>query len=423
MTELPNIVRERLKTQAVSDHPDADVLTAFSEQLLPAPERAQVMTHLATCVDCREVLALALPQVEVQSRVAPAPAHVSWLSAPLVRWASLAACLVVVGAAVLLREHKPVTMHSDGEVGLHGTQTTSPQEEKATKADALRDKSEEGSLQAVSKAKPGAVPAAPPASAELTHQALAPATPAAGAMAKKSSSADADQFAMNRQDEAEARRVSPQVPAASAGAAFGARTENSGGAQTHLTLPAPQPAPPAASAAGMVSETVEVSASAPQIETQSAKLAAAPGRAKAAPAQNALDQAAGVSANKDLLAKQETAPVSAAGARWTLSDQGQLQRSVDSGKSWEAVPVVQSVTFRALSAIGLEIWVGGMRGVLYHSADGGTHWTQVKPTADGVQPTGDIATLRFTDVQHGQLTTSTGETWTTSDAGQSWHKN
>jgi hypothetical protein len=421
MTELPKIVRERLKTQAVPDHPDADVLTAFSEQLLPAPERAQVMTHLATCVDCREVLALALPPVEVQNRVAPASAQVSWLSGPLVRWASLAACLVVVGAAVLLREHKPVTMHSDGEVGVHGT--TSPQEEKAAKVEALRDKSEEGSAQTVLKAKPVAVPAASPASAELTHKALAPATPPAGAVAKKSNAADADQFAMYRQNEAGARRVSPQVPATAQGAAFGAPTGNSGGAQAQLTLPAPQPAPPAANAVGMVSETVEVSASAPQIDTQGAKVAAAPGRAKAAPAQNALDQTAAASANTDSLAKRETAPVSAAGARWTLSDQGQLQRSVDSGKTWEAVPVVQSVTFRALSAIGLEIWVGGLRGVLYHSADGGTHWTQVKPTADGVQPTGDIATLRFTDVRHGQLTTSTGETWTTSDAGQSWHKN
>jgi photosystem II stability/assembly factor-like uncharacterized protein len=35
--------------------------------------------------------------------------------------------------------------------------------------------------------------------------------------------------------------------------------------------------------------------------------------------------------------------------------------------------------------------------------------------------TADIAGIAFTDPQHGKITTSNGETWTTEDAGQSWH--
>jgi hypothetical protein len=43
-------------------HPDADQLSAFIEQALPAHERDSVLAHLAVCVDCRAVVALALPE-------------------------------------------------------------------------------------------------------------------------------------------------------------------------------------------------------------------------------------------------------------------------------------------------------------------------------------------------------------------------
>jgi photosystem II stability/assembly factor-like uncharacterized protein len=84
---------------------------------------------------------------------------------------------------------------------------------------------------------------------------------------------------------------------------------------------------------------------------------------------------------------------------------------------------MESVTFRALSAVGSHVWVGGAKGVLYHSADAGTHWTQVKPVSAGQQLSDDIVELRFADGQRGQLSTTSGEVWTTSDAGQTWHKN
>ena len=46
MTELPRIVRDKLRLQAsgqVDIHPDADLLTAFSERSLTEKERQQVM--------------------------------------------------------------------------------------------------------------------------------------------------------------------------------------------------------------------------------------------------------------------------------------------------------------------------------------------------------------------------------------------
>ena len=52
-------------------HPDADLLTAFSEQLLTGREREGVVEHLARCGDCREVVAFALPAMEEAAAARP----------------------------------------------------------------------------------------------------------------------------------------------------------------------------------------------------------------------------------------------------------------------------------------------------------------------------------------------------------------
>ncbi|MGC2744681.1 MAG: YCF48-related protein [Candidatus Angelobacter sp.] len=80
MPELPNLLRQRLaatengETQA---HPDADTLTAYMEQSLPAAESKIVVSHLSVCEPCREVVALSqavMAQPETQTVLAPAPA-------------------------------------------------------------------------------------------------------------------------------------------------------------------------------------------------------------------------------------------------------------------------------------------------------------------------------------------------------------
>lgn len=108
--------------------------------------------------------------------------------------------------------------------------------------------------------------------------------------------------------------------------------------------------------------------------------------------------------------------------RWTLSSDGTLQRSLDSGRTWETIPVSNQTTFRALAANGLDIWVGGSGGALFHSSDAGQRWTQVRPVANGEALTDDIIGVEFTDTLHGKLTTSDDESWATADAGQTWQK-
>src|SRR5260370_26075635 len=92
MPELPQIVRERLKASpSPGIHPDADVLTAFGEQLLPESERALVLDHLSRCGDCREVIALALPVSEAADVAAARTVQRGWFGWPSLRWAFVAA--------------------------------------------------------------------------------------------------------------------------------------------------------------------------------------------------------------------------------------------------------------------------------------------------------------------------------------------
>jgi hypothetical protein len=144
--------------------------------------------------------------------------------------------------------------------------------------------------------------------------------------------------------------------------------------------------------------------------------------------------------------------------RWTITSAGGLQRSFDQGKTWQTVDVNASpassggatslgvtvktsrakvkdkevgkagkqdaaaLTFRAVAATGSEVWAGGSAGSLYHSIDAGNHWTRVAAVSSGAILTGDIISLEFPDLQHGTLSTSTSEVWTTSDDGQTWQK-
>jgi photosystem II stability/assembly factor-like uncharacterized protein len=108
--------------------------------------------------------------------------------------------------------------------------------------------------------------------------------------------------------------------------------------------------------------------------------------------------------------------------RWTLSADGTLQRSLDTGATWQTIVVSSNTVFRALAANDLDIWVGGSAGALFHSSDAGEHWTQVRPVASGAVLEDDIVGVEFTDTLHGTLTSSAEETWITADAGQTWHK-
>jgi photosystem II stability/assembly factor-like uncharacterized protein len=109
-------------------------------------------------------------------------------------------------------------------------------------------------------------------------------------------------------------------------------------------------------------------------------------------------------------------------ADWSISGSGKVQRSRDGRKSWEELDVDKNVVFRVVFAVGPDVWLGGSKGALYHSTDGGQHWTRVTIGEGSTTVADDVIHIDFKDAQHGTLGTAAGAYWTTSDAGQHWQK-
>jgi hypothetical protein len=81
-------------------HPDADEISAFVEQALPTHEREHVLDHLAACAECREIVALSLPEVEEPAPAIPVHMRKPWWSGWLLAWPlgtalAAAACVVL----------------------------------------------------------------------------------------------------------------------------------------------------------------------------------------------------------------------------------------------------------------------------------------------------------------------------------------
>ncbi len=109
-------------------------------------------------------------------------------------------------------------------------------------------------------------------------------------------------------------------------------------------------------------------------------------------------------------------------ALWNVSADGKLQRSADSGNAWQPVQVADGVTFRAVAALGNNIWVGGSDGALFRSTDAGATWARANINFEGNTVTETITGIQSSDPQHLTVTTASGAQWSSEDGGQSWQK-
>ncbi len=102
MKSIDNLLRQRLYRAQMPniEHPPIDLLGAFSERALSGLDRAPVLEHLTHCADCREIVFLASPDV-LQVPANPA-SRSRWIALPAVRWATAAACAVIVVTAMKL---------------------------------------------------------------------------------------------------------------------------------------------------------------------------------------------------------------------------------------------------------------------------------------------------------------------------------
>jgi hypothetical protein len=446
MTQVPKIVYDRLRaalpgrTGTELAHPDADLLTAFAEQALSAVERDGVLEHLARCGYCRETVALALPAMESMaapvaedaskvgtmiSRQRPQPKRIfAW---PTLRWAALAAGVVVVASVLLLRPGKlnqPQPPSANQQVAVNvppvpAPQIASPslppptaaasigQPAAATRADEIRSKPELGLSK---KLKAGQV-AAPPPSAE------------SGMLLAE------NKIAANPKDS----RGPDNGPGASAGARV---LDYSAGA-----IP-------------RTNETVTVAAASPVVQTEvSTEALPVPQNgdrpiAKAKPApQTETSQLQGtisssirelpVQGRNVVSMAQLAPPQSPTGAQavtWAITA-GALQRSLDNGQSWQDVlrPDHPLLCYASHDA---DIWAGGQAGTLFHSTDNGVTWVLVKPSSKGRQLSSDVTHIDVHRDLHKEIganmrggvsnlaeivvSTSDNETWSSADGGKTW---
>ncbi|HWY57770.1 MAG TPA: YCF48-related protein [Terriglobales bacterium] len=335
MAEIPKIVGQRLRAVAtLAEHPDPNLLAAFVERALAKREQVEILQHLSQCTSCREIVSLSAAQPGIADVVPVIRVSPSWLSWPVLRWGAAVACVMVVGAAVMLhqrQESRPAGATANVQPAVQ-TQIPVPNSTLEKNAASLQSTGSEGKTAFLAKPAPGR-----------------------------------QKVADQPTEMADARTTSPFADVV-------------------------------------------------------------PGRAKEALGEQGAQ--ADRSIGGSLAAKRTMAAVPASEAmvpenlipRWTLSADGTLQRSLDSGRTWQTIPVSSQTMFRALAADGLDIWVGGAAGALFHSSDAGQHWTQVRPVANGEALTDDIIGVEFRDALHGRLTSSMEETWITADAGQTWQK-
>lgn len=125
---IPKSAQDLLARQTPGDeHPSADLLNGYMEQSLTASENAQVMTHLAACKDCREVvfLASAVTEEEMVPAVAAAmPARLEQIAAAADvrtkprwawwKWAAPALAVIVVAGGVIVQRDRMMERANSG---------------------------------------------------------------------------------------------------------------------------------------------------------------------------------------------------------------------------------------------------------------------------------------------------------------------
>jgi hypothetical protein len=449
MTEVPKIVYDRLRAALPEQaHPDADLLTAFAEQALSAAEREGVLQHLALCEDCRDVVALALPAADIAppqpadenvvrttvsqagSR-APRKLSLAW---PTLRWAALAAGAVVAAAVLLVHPGKL-------------NQATPPSENQ----------------QVATAAPPASSPKIASSSVPSSLIAASP-TDQSAFLAKTDEAQPKSELLLSKK--LKAGQVVMPSPQAESGRLLADYKKDSGQADK-LSAPADRARAFAydARSSQAATETVEVSGAAAAVSTEpSAENALmarnetprndAPAIEKAKPALQEMEgneeqkaQAAAVPGPAKSLAgnvmstaklASPASPTQAHNVTWAITG-GVLQRSVDSGQSWQDA-LHADHPLLCYASRDEDVWAGGQAGTLFHSANSGVTWAQVQPSVKARQLSSDITHIevRNNEVRDEELrrdlrydvrgpgeillSTSNNEIWSSADGGKTWAK-
>jgi hypothetical protein len=445
MTEIPKIVRNRLgRTPGGAsgvDHPDANLLTGYVERSLTSRERSLVLGHLAQCAECREQVSVALPKLEGQ--LAPRGAGVArgWLRWPVLRWGLLVASLVIMGTVALVRQPPArrtelasrANVATSSEASLPSDVTVGAAPSKAMKSPSSQETAlPQGKSQTLNLNRPPekmALNRKQAAQAQLKQEVQSYETSlGSGAPIAPSAPARALNFTPNAINGGNPNLPSTAVAQAPPPPAASALVAPTGGQPTQQALdlaPSPQPKQAETSRApeedkGMstgeaAGGAVPAPPAAQAPRRLAASLAATPNLRQSTPAKSAPAPAVSRTASSALVSNLMTAD-------WSITPSGKVQRSQDGRKTWEELDVDKNVVFRVVFAVGADVWLGGSKGALYHSTDGGQHWTRVTIATGSTTVADDVIHIEFKDAQHGTVGTAAGDSWRTLDAGQHWQK-
>lgn len=446
--------RELGNDAATENCPDAGILAAYHEQTLSREEMAQCATHLAGCGHCQEILSLLAATGEIPftagedvvgepsrtATVAPVVMPAPKLS---VRWqtrywaAPLGAMAAVLLLWVAVRHQKEVKVNQTAgtaEVALN-REYAPLQEKKPPAPSPEADKIGSGSLEAGAELRDGMA-----------------------AQKKESGGRDEVSLATRESPSVNAKLAAPRAmplstPTGKSKVTAGEGSGSGGGIAAGIvggvgagSAGAKMVAPRA------TTESVEVSAAAPALDTQtSAPASSAPPPApprvpaqnqsvivqEAAPANAAAKAKAGdngaytSSAQSLEIQGRNTTdlmilnsgltglPISAPGGNilWRAGRAGRIETSRDSGAHWKKQKSHVKVDLSGGFAPTAEIcWIVGGAGTILRTTDGGAHWKKVASPISG-----EIAEISAADAQHATVWDATrSSNFVTSDGGITW---
>lgn len=422
---------------AAQDCPDAEVIAAYLDRSLDADETARCEEHFADCSRCQEVLAALTASENVEavapepvpaSAPAPSPAAVrSPISAEPRRsvWQWLVPVAVAAAAIILWIDLRPKP-----------TSAPSNSLQVATNAPS----SSPGSI-----SQPATPSPAGPGGESKTNQARptnrqndADALQVNGAMQKGAAAKKKQLGADDKASRSNAFGNSAPSPQVSEVLRDEAALEKSA---ISNTLPAPLPlpgqtssqVPAAAQSAPVVGGAAGVSIQPPSVDgflksdnyraqaqysrqDQPAKEQSTTSGRRTPSKIGALSESVAVEAGATVLVTPTNGSMV-----WRIGPRGSIERSTDSGNTWQSTPagVTADLLAGAAPANGVA-WIVGKSGTILRTTDAGAHWTHPKSPTFGSEQAPDWSSVVATDADHATISSLTGQSFITTDGGATW---
>lgn len=429
--------------------PDAEILASYAEHNLDAGETAQWEQHFADCGRCQKILAVLtvsgeepltgaelerfgrkVAAAELGATVAAPRSRkpkVTQFARPQTAWPWLASAIGIAAAVALWIALRPVPRPASVAITAqnNATERVAPPNESlearanvppppaAAERDAEQQQLKSTSIApALKKEKSPAgqsAQAAPQANDEAGIAQAQPPSPSQSELVLQAANKPVDDLARAKQSEEAAAQ------ARSAAASAIPSPEVAAAAAPPAAVPSPAP-----SSSADASRRVAVPQS--STATNSAQAASAGNAAsenKTAPDHTvqlfaARQALAGVAANAP--GRIVTLRSPGTDVSWRVGPRGEIQRSTDSGQSWQ--PQASGVTSDLLGGAAPSdnvAWIVGRAGIILRTTDG-AHWQRI-PSPD---PSSDWSTVQATDARHATILSTTQRRFTTEDGGATW---